>query len=170
MRRAIDGALKPGPRRPPSPCPSSTATGARLLRGRRHPDVYATGRRGDFDHGRRFWADEYGSTPSSPRYGKPYVALMQGFFMGGGVGVAATAPTASSTRPPRSRCRCIGLMPDVGASHLWRAPGPARRIHRRHRARMKPGDAIHAGFADHCVPEARWPELAAALAETGMPA
>ena len=35
--------------------------------------------------------------------------------------------------------------------------------------RMGPGDAIRAGFADHFVPEAAWPALAARLVETGDP-
>ena len=35
---------------------------------------------------------------------------------------------------------------------------------------MGPGDAIHAGFADSFVPEARWPDLTAALTATGDPA
>ena len=51
-------------------------------------DVYATGRRGDFASGRRFWAEEYRMNARIARYPKPYVALMQGFVMGGGVGVA----------------------------------------------------------------------------------
>ncbi|MEM7318236.1 MAG: enoyl-CoA hydratase/isomerase family protein, partial [Pseudomonadota bacterium] len=47
--------------------------------------LYETGRAGDFSFGRRFWADEYRLNARIADYPKPYVALMQGFTMGGGV-------------------------------------------------------------------------------------
>ena len=51
-------------------------------------EIYARGRQGDFGFARRFWAEEYRMNARIARYPKPYVALMQGFVMGGGVGVA----------------------------------------------------------------------------------
>ena len=51
-------------------------------------DVYRSGRRGDFDHGRRFWADEYRMNARVAGFPKPCVALMHGFVMGGGVGAS----------------------------------------------------------------------------------
>jgi enoyl-CoA hydratase len=56
----------------------------------------------------------------------------------------------------------------VGAtSILARAPGRLGEYLGVTGHRMGPGDAVHAGFADHFVPEVRWPELAAALTGTG---
>jgi enoyl-CoA hydratase/carnithine racemase len=64
----------------------------------------------------------------------------------------------------------IGLVPDIGASALLaRAPGRLGEYLGVTGHRMGPGDAIHAGFADSFVPEARWPELAAALTASGDP-
>ena len=133
-------------------------------------DVYRSGRRGDFDHGRRFWADEYRMNARIAGYEKPYVALMQGYVMGGGVGVSGHGShriVGETTQVAMPECM-IGLIPDVGATHLLaRAPGRLGEFLGVTGHRMGAGDAILAGFADHYVPEARWPELAAALTETG---
>ncbi len=133
-------------------------------------DVYRSGRRGDFEHGRRFWADEYRMNARIARYPKPYVALMQGYVMGGGVGVSAhgshriVGETAQVAMP---ECM-IGLIPDVGASALLaRAPGRLGEYLGVTGHRMGPGDAILAGFADSFVPEERWAELAEALVAEG---
>ncbi|MDZ7684445.1 MAG: enoyl-CoA hydratase/isomerase family protein [Gammaproteobacteria bacterium] len=67
--------------------------------------LYETGRAGDYAFGRRFWADEYRLNAKIAEYPKPYVALMQGFVMGGGVGIAATARTGSSATARGSPCR-----------------------------------------------------------------
>ena len=90
--------------------------------------------------------------------------------MGGGVGVSGHGShrvVGETTQVAMPECM-IGLVPDIGASAiLARAPGRLGEYLGVTGHRMGPGDAIHAGFADHFVPEARWPELAAALTETG---
>ena len=135
-------------------------------------DVYRSGRRGDFEHGRRFWADEYRMNARIARLPKPFVALMHGFVMGGGVGVSGHGShrvVGETTRVAMPECM-IGLIPDVGGTLLLaQAPGRAGEYLGLSGHRMGPGDAIRAGFADHFVPEARWPELSAALTETGDP-
>ena len=50
-------------------------------------EMYATGRAGDHGYGRRFWADEYRMNARIAEYAKPVVTLMQGFTLGGGVGL-----------------------------------------------------------------------------------
>jgi enoyl-CoA hydratase/carnithine racemase len=136
-------------------------------------ELYARGRRGDFLFARRFWADEYRMNARIARYPKPYVALMQGYVMGGGVGVSAHGShriAGESTRIAMPEC-AIGLIPDVGGTALLaEAPGRLGEYLGLTGHRMEPGDAIRAGFADHFVPLDRWPDLAAELVATGDPA
>jgi len=49
--------------------------------------MYATGKAGDFAYGQRFWRDEYRLNRKIYHYAKPVVSFLQGFTMGGGVGV-----------------------------------------------------------------------------------
>jgi len=135
-------------------------------------DIYRSGRRGEFEEGRRFWADEYRMNARLARFPKPVVVLMQGFVMGGGVGLAGHASdrvVGESTQLAMPECM-IGLIPDIGAtSILARADGRLGEYLGLTGHRMGAGDAILAGFADHFVPEARWPSLAAALCASGDP-
>lgn len=136
-------------------------------------DVYRSGRRGDFEHGRRFWADEYRMNARIARFPKPFVALMHGYVMGGGVGVSAHGShrvVCESTQVAMPECM-IGLIPDIGATSLLAAaPGRLGEYLGLTGHRMGPGDAIRAGFADWFVPAERWPGLVDALVATGDPA
>jgi enoyl-CoA hydratase/carnithine racemase len=135
-------------------------------------DLYNSGRAGDFGFGRKFWADEYRVNAKIANYSKPYVALMHGFVMGGGVGVSCHGShrvVDESAQVAMPECG-IGLTPDVGGSLiLGHAPGRCGEYLAMTSARMGPGDAIYAGFADTYVLCARWEEMVAALAETGDP-
>ncbi len=50
-------------------------------------EMYETGTAGDFDYGRRFWRDEYRMNARMFQFPKPVATFLQGFTMGGGVGV-----------------------------------------------------------------------------------
>ncbi|MET4129348.1 enoyl-CoA hydratase/isomerase family protein [Roseovarius sp. MBR-6] len=132
--------------------------------------LYDTGRAGDFAYGRRFWADEYRLNAKIARYPKPYVALMQGFVMGGGVGVSCHGShrvVCESTQIAMPECG-IGLVPDVGGSLLLaRAPGRLGEYLGMTGTRMGAADAILAGFADVYIPNLKWPDLTGRLLETG---
>jgi enoyl-CoA hydratase/carnithine racemase len=134
--------------------------------------VYETGRRGDFGAGRRFWHDEYRMNARIAQFRKPFVALMQGYVMGGGVGLAGHGShriVGESSRIAMPEC-AIGLIPDVGGSHLLsRAPGRLGEFLGLTGHRMGPGDAIRAGFADAFVPEAHWDALVERMIEAGNP-
>ncbi|MFB9151093.1 enoyl-CoA hydratase/isomerase family protein [Roseovarius ramblicola] len=134
--------------------------------------LYDTGCAGDFAYGRRFWADEYRLNARIARYPKPYVALMQGFVMGGGVGISCHGShrvVCESTQVAMPECG-IGLVPDVGGSLLLaRAPGRAGEYLGTTGTRMGPDDAIYAGFADRYSPQLKWQELRVALIESGDP-
>lgn len=132
--------------------------------------VYRSGLAGDHQVGRNFFRDEYLMNATIADYPKPIVAFMQGFVMGGGVGVGGHAGhriVGDSTRiaMPESG---IGLIPDVGGTWLLgRAPGRIGEYLALTGAQMGAGDAIHAGFADSYLPEAEWPALIAKLEKNG---
>ena len=132
--------------------------------------VYHGGRAGDHGIGQRFFADEYRMNATIKDYPKPVVAFMQGFVMGGGVGIGGHAShrvvgDTTQVAMPESG---IGLIPDVGGTWLLaRAPGRIGEYLGLTGARMGAGDAIHAGFADIYLPEAEWEAEKDRLAETG---
>ena len=132
--------------------------------------MYHTGRAGDFDYGRRFWADEYRMNARLFHFPKPVVSLMQGFTMGGGVGVGCHGShrvVCETSQIAMPECG-IGLIPDVGGTLLLsRAPGRLGEYLGVTGARMGPGDAIHAQFADYYIPRAGWGDLVAELCDTG---
>lgn len=121
---------------------------------------------------RGFFRDEYRLNHLISRYPKPYVAVMDGITMGGGVGLSAhgsvrVVTERSTVAMPETR---IGLMPDVGGSHLLaHAPGELGTHLALTAASMGPGDALLCGFADHFVPAAALPGFTAALG-SGSPA
>ncbi|MFB6890828.1 enoyl-CoA hydratase/isomerase family protein [Kitasatospora sp. NPDC056327] len=124
---------------------------------------------------RAFFRDEYRLNALVSRYPKPYVAVMDGITMGGGVGVSAHGSVRIVTERsvvamPETR---IGLVPDVGGTWLLsRAPGELGTHLGLTAASMTAGDALLCGFADHFVPSERLPRLLAELPArlTGAPA
>jgi enoyl-CoA hydratase/carnithine racemase len=173
MARAIDAALIGWATDPEVALVIIDAEGERAFcAGGDIREIYEHGRQGDFHFARRFWAEEYRMNARIAHYPKPFVALAQGYVMGGGVGIALHGShrvVGASSRISMPEC-AIGLVPDVGGSHLLaRAPGRIGEYAGLTGHRLGPGDAIHAGFADAFVPEADWPALTARLIESGDP-
>ncbi|MFF0476989.1 enoyl-CoA hydratase/isomerase family protein [Streptomyces sp. NPDC004284] len=115
-----------------------------------------------------FWRDEYRLNARIARYPKPYVALMDGIVMGGGVGVSAHGSVRVVTE--RSRVAMpetgIGFVPDVGGTYLLgRAPGELGTHLALTGSPVGAADAILTGLADAFVPSAGLPALARDLAE-----
>ncbi|WP_371478557.1 enoyl-CoA hydratase/isomerase family protein [Kitasatospora sp. NBC_00315] len=116
---------------------------------------------------RAFFRDEYRLNALIARYPKPYVAVMDGITMGGGVGLSAhggvrVVTERSAVAMPETR---IGLVPDVGGSLLLaRAPGELGTHLGLTAASMDAGDALLCGFADHFVPAGRLAGFTGALA------
>ncbi|WP_397541435.1 3-hydroxyisobutyryl-CoA hydrolase [Roseovarius salis] len=135
--------------------------------------LYETGKTGDYEYGRRFWRDEYRTNARIAEFPKPYIAFMQGFTMGGGVGIGCHGShriVGESSQIAMPECG-IGLVPDVGGSMLLaRAPGRVGEYLGTTAERMGPDDAIFAGFADTFVPQEQWPGLIAALCDGADPA
>ncbi|MFD0398239.1 enoyl-CoA hydratase/isomerase family protein [Kitasatospora sp. NPDC127121] len=122
---------------------------------------------------RAFFRDEYRLNALIAHYPKPYVAVMDGITMGGGIGLSAhgalrIVTERSTVAMPETR---IGLVPDVGGSRLLAlAPGELGTHLGLTSASMGPGDALLCGFADHFVPSTRIAALLDALAESPDPA
>ncbi|MER5782536.1 enoyl-CoA hydratase/isomerase family protein [Streptomyces mobaraensis] len=114
-----------------------------------------------------FWRAEYRLNARIARYPKPYVALMDGIVMGGGIGISAHGGVRIVTE--RSRLAMpetgIGFVPDVGGTYLLAlAPGGLGTHLALTATAVGAADALLCGLADHHVPAARLPEFAAALA------
>ncbi len=132
--------------------------------------MYDTGTKGDYEFGRKFWADEYRMNDLISAYPKPIVSFLQGYTMGGGVGIGCLGShrvVGDGSQIAMPECG-IGLVPDVGGTFiLCNAPGRLGEYLGTTGARMNAGDAIAVGFADGFVPEAEWAPLIEALEATG---
>ncbi|MFB8079589.1 enoyl-CoA hydratase/isomerase family protein [Streptomyces sp. NPDC056013] len=118
-----------------------------------------------------FWRDEYRLNALIARYPKPYVALMDGIVMGGGVGVSAHGTVRIVTE--RSRVAMpetgIGFVPDVGGTYLLAlAPGELGTHLALTGAPVGAADALLCGLADHFVPSERLDRLLDDLARTSV--
>lgn len=119
---------------------------------------------------RAFFTEEYAVNRGIAEFGKPWVSLIDGVCMGGGIGLSihngprVVTENALLAMPETA----IALFPDVGTSHvLPRLPGALGYWLALTGARMRGGDNVHCGFATHFVPRDRLPALRAALVETG---
>jgi len=129
--------------------------------------VHDDASRGDGREAAAFWRDEYRLNASIASYPKPYVAVMDGIVMGGGVGVSAHSDVRVVTE--RSLVgmpeTAIGFVPDVGGTYLLsRAPGELGTHLALTGMPVGAGDAVLCGLADHFVPSDRLTEFTAALA------
>ena len=132
--------------------------------------LYENGFNKNFAYGQKFWADEYRLNEKIANYKKPFVAFMQGFTMGGGVGVSCHGShriVGETSKIAMPECS-IGLVPDVGGSFLLaKLPGNIGTFLGVTGKRMKASDAIYCGFADYFIPETKWEDLKEKLFDTG---
>ena len=135
--------------------------------------LYARMMAGELAEARRFFRAEYRLNQLIATYPKPYVALMHGIVIGGGVGVSAHGShriVTDKTLLALPECS-IGLIPDVGTSCLLgRAPGYLGEYIGLTGLRLSGEDAIAAGFADRYVPSDRLADLITALIAEPTPA
>ncbi len=132
--------------------------------------LYHQGIAGDIESGRQFWRDEYRLNAIIEHYPKPYVAIMDGITMGGGVGISAHGSHRIVTeRSVLAMPECsIGLVPDVGGTHLLsKSPGHIGEFFALTGARMNANDALLAGFADYYVPVEHLDAFKRALIDSG---
>ena len=119
-----------------------------------------------------FYRDEYILNAAIKHYPKPYIALISGIVMGGGVGVAVHGShrVASETTTFAMPETGIGLFPDVGGSYfLPRMHGATGMYLALTGARLKTVDTLDAGVATHFVPAKGWDALIDDLANGTAP-
>jgi len=133
--------------------------------------LHDLGKAGRQDEMLAFWREEYILNARIQAYPKPYVSLIDGIVMGGGVGISLHG----SHRVAGERYLFampevgIGFFPDVGATYaLPRLPDAAGIYLALTGDRVGQADALALGLASHAVPSARMAELAQAL-EAGEP-
>lgn len=134
--------------------------------------IYHDARGGGTDT-RAFWHDEYLLNAAIAEYAKPYVAVMDGIVMGGGVGVSAHGSVRVVTDTTKMGMPEVGIgfVPDVGGTHLLaRAPHRLGLYAALTGAPFTGADAIAMGFADHFVPHAALAAFTAAVVSDGVTA
>jgi enoyl-CoA hydratase len=128
--------------------------------------LHDLGRAGRLDEARGFWREEYVLNMRIKAYPKPYIALIDGIVMGGGVGVSLHGShVAAGERYLFAMPEVgIGFFPDVGASHaLPRLPGATGTYLAVTGDRVGQRDALALGLATHAVTSAGMASLLDAL-------
>jgi enoyl-CoA hydratase len=123
---------------------------------------------GDLGYFADFYWAEYRLNHLIKHYTKPYIAILDGIVMGGGVGISVHGSHRIATENtlfamPETG---IGMFPDVGGTFfLPRLPGQIGIYLGLTGARLKPADCLYAGVCTHFVPAQRLIELQTALSE-----
>jgi enoyl-CoA hydratase len=128
--------------------------------------LYDLGLAGCYAEMLAFWREEYTLNSIIKSYPKPYVSLIDGIVMGGGVGVSVHG----SRRVAGDRYQFampevgIGFFPDVGATwFLPRLPGELGAYCALTGERLSAADGVHATVATHRVASNRFADLGEAL-------
>ncbi|MBV8185054.1 MAG: enoyl-CoA hydratase/isomerase family protein [Hyphomicrobiales bacterium] len=129
--------------------------------------LYAQKQDGQAEKSLVFWAEEYALNRIIKRFPKPYLALIDGIVMGGGVGVSIHG----SHRIAGERFQFampevgIGFFPDVGATYvLPRLPWRFGYYLALTGMRIGRGTAAALGIATHCVPASQFEAILDRLA------
>ncbi len=131
--------------------------------------VWEAGKRGTDVLTYEFFFEEYRLNRLIHRYPKPYVALIDGIAMGGGLGLSVHGRYRVVTEKAKFAMpeSAIGLFPDIGGSFfLDRCPGKIGAYLGLTGARISGADLVYSGLATHCVGAADLPAFAEALAHT----
>lgn len=166
MIRAIAAALTEFERDPEIAAVLVTGEGERgLCAGGDIRMIYESGRERP-EEGAQFWREEFIVNSRISAYSKPYIAIMDGIVMGGGVGVSSHGSHRIVTERTRFAMpeTGIGYFTDVGATWLLpRAPGEFGTYLGLTGRDIGAAAVIHARLADSFVPSERIGELIASL-------
>lgn len=130
----------------------------------------AAGGNGDGQNAARFWKTEYELNALIADYPKPYVAVMSGVVLGGGVGVSAHGSHRIVTDDSKVGMPEVGIgySPDVGGSYLLSRSPDSLGKHLAFTGKpVGPAEAIEVGLADFYVPQDKLDELIDELTLTG---
>ncbi|BBZ32136.1 3-hydroxyisobutyryl-CoA hydrolase [Mycolicibacterium confluentis] len=121
--------------------------------------------RADGSAARKFWFDEYQVNALIGSYPKPYVALMDGIVMGGGVGIGSHGSVRVVTDTTKMAMPEVGIgfIPDVGGTDLLARAGALGLHAALTGAPFSGADAIALGFADHFVAHDKLAEFTAEI-------
>lgn len=128
--------------------------------------VYEEGRVGPPAKG--FFQEEYRLNALVKHYPKPYVALVDGYVMGGGAGISVHGShrifgEAALFAMPETG---IGFFPDIGSSYfLSRMPNEIGLYCALGAIQLARGDCLHAGIATHAAPAESFEAIIEALSE-----
>jgi enoyl-CoA hydratase len=128
--------------------------------------LYELGKAGRQPEALRFFREEYVLNAKIKRYRKPYVSLIDGIVMGGGVGISIhgshrVAGDKYALAMPEVG---IGFFPDVGGTYaLPRLSGEIGSYLALTGERLKASDAVLSGAATHQVKSGHFAELLRAL-------
>ncbi|CAN7399223.1 enoyl-CoA hydratase/isomerase family protein [Caballeronia sp. LjRoot29] len=134
--------------------------------------LYQSAKAGEHAVIEEFFTDEYRLNHAIFTYPKPYIALLNGVVMGGGMGISQGARhtggvrvVTGSTKMAMPETR-IGLFPDVGVSwFLARTPGAIGRYLAATGATIDAADALYTGLADAYMDDEALPALINTLKE-----
>jgi enoyl-CoA hydratase/carnithine racemase len=132
--------------------------------------LYNSGRSKDSEQMQFFW-HEYRLNHYIHTLGKPYIALMDGITMGGGVGVSlhGSHPVATEQFVFAMPETGIGFFPDIGASHLLtRCPGSLGIYLGLSGNRIGAQDALKAELIKYIVPSKQMNNLLDLLIHTDL--
>ncbi|KAI7902948.1 ClpP/crotonase-like domain-containing protein [Cokeromyces recurvatus] len=124
--------------------------------------------KGEFSTATKFFEEEYQLDHLIATMDTPFVAIMDGITMGGGVGLSVHAPFRIATENtlfamPETG---IGFLPEVGGSFfLSRLDGQLGTYLGLTGKRLKGLDVLYAGIATHYVPSSRLSALESRLSE-----
>jgi enoyl-CoA hydratase len=173
MIRALTAALTAWRDRPEIHAVAITGEGRAFCAGGDVRAIRDAALRGDAAAIEAFFSAEYALNLQIAEYPKPFVALVGGICMGGGIGVSVhgsfrVATEAAMFAMPETG---IALFPDIGASFLLpRLPGALGMYLGLTGTRLNGADAVHAGLATHFVPQDDLAALRDALAADGVAA
>ena len=125
----------------------------------------------DYDAIERFFTAEYALNLAIAQYPKPYISLIDGICMGGGVGISIHGAVRVATEAAQFAMpeAAIGMFPDVGGSFLLPRLRDGFGLYLGLTgARVSAADAVYLGLATHFVPQERIGALARRLAEDGI--
>lgn len=133
-------------------------------------DVYQAHQRGE--PAVTFFADEYRLNAFIARYPKPYIALIDGIVMGGGVGISCHGSHRVMTENAQFAMPEVGIgfFPDVGGSKLLPDLGEHFGMYLGLTGtRIRYGDALWSGVATHTTKAEYLAGLVERIGETGEP-